>query len=693
MQLAALKDTISHESNARRSAPMQRVSRRRDVIALILLITLGALVRLDFMSATQFTIDGDEAIVGLMGKHILEGRGIPTFYYGQHYMGSLEAIMASFYFLLFGSSPLTLQLVPVTWSLALIPIVYLLGKSVKGPGAGLVAALLTALPPPALIIWSTKARGGFIEIVVIGSLALLCAVRWLQTSPGRLRYPLVIGLLLGLGWWVNNQIAYFIAPIGIFSLYHLFSPDGHTRLSLRNWLTRTVKIAVTGVAAFLCGGVPYWIYNIRRNFPSAGMFGISTWDQFREHLRGFWDTALPILLGAQRFWHKEATFRGAESIACLLYLLPIVVLMIARTPSILRLLLGRPDRRQPIELVLLFSVSCCLIFAISSYGWLVQAPRYLLPMYVGIFLLVGIAAEYLAQRSQLAGALLVVALVIFNGATAYGKGRAVSGEPVVFAGQRVARSHTALVEALDKLGITRIRTNYWIGYRLAFETGEKITFAMLGEPTQVRIPEYQDSGGVPHRLLPLVLVPSEVTIVKPALKRLGISFQEASAGDYRILYNLQEVFAAAPELPISTIAKVQASVGSAPENAIDGKIDTRWGTSAPQSPGQSFRIDLAAPVQVAGFQYDIGRWSNDMPKALSLEFVRKNGERTQLLTDREYQGIRHLSWNEESFVMHFPEMDTQAIILTQTGRDQIFDWSIADIHLSGSESPLGDTRK
>lgn len=660
---------------------------------LMLLVVLGALVRFDFMNATQFTIDGDEAIVGLMGKHILDGKGVPTFYYGQHYMGSLEAIMASVYFLLFGLSPVTLQLVPLTWSLALILVVYLLGKSLSGQRAGLVAALLVALPPPALIIWSTKARGGFIEIVVIGALALLYTVRWLQTSPGRLRYPLAIGLLLGLGWWVNNQIAYFIAPIGIFSLCHLFSRDARSRLSLREWLARAVKIVVTGMAAFLFGGLSYWIYNIRRNFPSAGMFGISTWDQVREHLHGFWDTALPILLGARRFWHKESTFPGAENIACVLYILPIVVLTIVRAPFILRLLVGRPDRERPIELVLLFCVSCCLIFAISSYGWLVQAPRYLLPLYVGIFVLVGVATDYLANRSKLAGALLVIALLAFNGTTAYGRGRAVSGEPVVFAGQRVARSHTALVEALNQLGITKIRTNYWIGYRLAFETAEKITFVMLGEPTQVRIPEYQDSGTVPHRLLPLVLVPSEVTIVKPALKRLGISFLEAPAGDYRILYNLREMYAAAPELPLATIAKVQASVGSAPENAIDGNIETRWGTNTPQSPGQSFRFDLVSPVKVAGFQYNIGKWSNDMPKALSLEFVGKNGERTQMLADREYQGIRQLTWNEEGFVMHFPEIEAQAIVLTQTGRDQIFDWSIADIHLRGNGPGFGDIQK
>ena len=88
-------------------------ARVREWAGVVLLVIIALLLRLDFMRGGSFVIDSDEAIVGLMGKHILEGRGIPTFYYGQHYMGSLEGICASIVFWFFGASAFTLQLVPL----------------------------------------------------------------------------------------------------------------------------------------------------------------------------------------------------------------------------------------------------------------------------------------------------------------------------------------------------------------------------------------------------------------------------------------------------------------------------------------------------------------------------------------------------------------------------------------------------
>jgi len=90
--VAPKEASVSRASAASLCHPARRGG---DRIIIVLLMALAAFIRLDFMGASQWSIDSDEAIVGLMGKHILEGRGIPTFYYGQHYMGSLEAILAS----------------------------------------------------------------------------------------------------------------------------------------------------------------------------------------------------------------------------------------------------------------------------------------------------------------------------------------------------------------------------------------------------------------------------------------------------------------------------------------------------------------------------------------------------------------------------------------------------------------------
>ena len=657
---------------------------KHEFLLVSVLLTIGLLLRLDFMRATAFTIDGDEAIVGLMGKHILEGRDIPVFYYGQHYMGSLEAIMASISFWFFGMSSCTLQLVPLVWSLALIPIMYLLGTACFGHRAGVVSALLTAVPPPALVVWSSKARGGFIEVVVLGALALLITVHWLRAQPSRLWFPAAIGFVLGVGWWVNNQIAYFMVPVGIVSLGHILGPR-ESEPSLSKRLVAIPSIVAVGAGMFFIGSIPYWVYSARHGFPSAGMFGFATYEQFREHLGGLRQIALPMVIGAKRFWHKQQVFPGAVLFGYLLYGLPLAIVAVARIREEFGVWIGRIDRRHPVELFSLFCISCCLIFAVSSYGWLVQAPRYLLPLYVGIFVLLGVAAEYLLRISRLAGYGFVAFIVVFHLAGAYYGGRAVAGEPMVFAGQRVARDHGPLIEALDQLGITKVRTNYWIGYRLAFETAERVTFVMLAEPDQIRIPEYQDSGSTPHELLPLVLVQSEAKIIKPAMARVGISFSELKAGEYQILFNLTRSAPEPSSLPASVIVSADGFGGNSARSALDGSLQTRWGTGAPQSPGQSFRVQLRPGTVINGLGYRFGTWLRDIPKSMSVDALLVDGTSVTLLSPLEYKGVRYLAWGAGGFTIRFDPVAAQALILRQLGKDPVLDWSIAELVLFGRQ--------
>lgn len=656
---------------------------------LLLFVVVGFVLRLDFMRAVSYTIDGDEAIVGLMGKHILEGRNVPVFYYGQHYMGSLEAIMASASFFLFGMSSFSLQLVPLVWSLGLIPVMYVLAGSIFGARAGLVAALLTAVPPPALIVWSSKARGGFVEVVVLGTVALVLTVRWLQAEPERLRFPAAIGLVLGIGWWVNNQIVYFMVPIAIVSLGYVLRSQLEYA-SVRYRVQRLVSIVAVGTGTFLLGGFPYWAYNIKHGFPSAGMFGLCSAQDFLKHLDGLFSVALPMLLGAQRFWQKDPVFPGALLLAGVLYGAPLVFVVLVRIREELRALTGQVDRRHPVELVSLLCVACCFVFAVSSYGWLFQAPRYLLPLYVGLFVLLGVAAEYMARLSKIAARCFVVAVVGFHLLGAYYPERAVSGEPFVFGGQRVARDHAPLIAALGRLGIAKVRTNYWIGYRLAFETEERVTFVGLAEPDQVRIPEYQETGDIPRDLVPLVLVESEANIVKPALTRVGISFSEEKAGEYTILFNLAKVYSEPKVVSNEVVSGVEASGLQPARGAVDGALDTRWGTGAPQAPGQTFTVTFVPGTLLVGFEYDAGIWKGDMAKSLSVEAQLTDGSMETLLTRHEYRGVRHLSGREPRFTIRFPPREVRSLTFRQLGRDPVIDWSIAELRFYGTQKGTGD---
>jgi len=195
------------------------ILRSKDLLCLIFILSATIFTRYKFLKYWYTNFDGDEAIVGLMARHILKGE-TPVFYYGQEYMGSLEALIASFYFHLFGSSPLILKLSPFTFFLLFQIFSYFLFKRVGGRVIAFVACQFLVLSPPVLSIWSVRARGGHIEILALGVLSLLVFFKYLECTDKKksIFYLFLLGLAIGIGWWTSHLIIFFLIPIFIYFL-------------------------------------------------------------------------------------------------------------------------------------------------------------------------------------------------------------------------------------------------------------------------------------------------------------------------------------------------------------------------------------------------------------------------------------------------------------------------------------------
>src|SRR6266851_1580995 len=98
------------------------IRRRPFAIGLAVALVVGLAVRLAVIASPLGELDGDEAVVGLMARHIAFLGDRPVFYYGQPYLGSLEAFSAAPLFLLLGSSAVLLKLVPTVFSLGFLAI-------------------------------------------------------------------------------------------------------------------------------------------------------------------------------------------------------------------------------------------------------------------------------------------------------------------------------------------------------------------------------------------------------------------------------------------------------------------------------------------------------------------------------------------------------------------------------------------
>src|SRR5438067_5439978 len=123
------------------------MARRPFAVGLGVALFAGLALRLAVIASPLGELDGDEAVVGLMARHIAFLGDRPVFYYGQPYLGSLEAFSSAPLFRLFDSSTVLLKLVPTVFSLGFLAVSAGLARRLFGTGAALATAAYLAIPP------------------------------------------------------------------------------------------------------------------------------------------------------------------------------------------------------------------------------------------------------------------------------------------------------------------------------------------------------------------------------------------------------------------------------------------------------------------------------------------------------------------------------------------------------------------
>ncbi len=665
-------------------------SRERAFVLLALMMALALGLRLDFLIANNFVIDADEAIVGLMAMHISQGSAWPAFYYGQHYMGSLEPLLVAALFRIWGPSSGALVSIPLMFSIWMVPLVYLIARTISGRLGALAAALLMAVPPTGLVVWSAKARGGFIEVIVLGALALLFTARWLKSEQRELSQTALIGFLLGLGWWTNNQVVFFMLPIGFMMTAALLQgPSTYLREPLIVRVRQVVQHGGVGLAAFLAGGLPFWMYNLSNDFASFGMFSPAGTKDLSAHIEGLFTIAIPMLLGAKRFWQHEDIIPHASLFAYVLLGIAVLSYVVARLRNVVALAALKVDAGRPVELFSLFVLGSLCTFALSSYGWLFEAPRYLLPVYVGLFVLLGFLIEHWYGYARWFAFSMLTLFLGLHLLSSYWNGRALPGEPHVYNGQRVEKDHSALLAWLESTNVPWIRTNYWIGYRVAFETQEKTRFVPFHEPYHERIPEYAAEAKLLDRgQMPLVLVPAQGELVERALKALGLSYETASLSGYQVLWGVKRNIEPGRLVSAENFVASSSNTSMDPGLAVDQNLESRWGTGEPQHPGQEFRITFNEPRQVNAIAFDFGKWPHDFPRGLQIEFGRTDGTVEVFLPSANWEAVRYYNEHDSRFLFSFPQKQLTFVRFVQTGEDSVFDWSLAEVQAYGMEEEI-----
>jgi hypothetical protein len=150
-------------------------------LAAIAIVILGTLMRLILIALNWPAPYNDEATMGLMAMHIAYHGAHPLLYYGQNYMGSLEAYLGAAFFLLLGPTTFALRLgLLILYALFLLCL-YLLASRLFPKSLALFTILVLALGAPDFVFRQLMAAGGPPDYLFSTTLLLLLTA-WLAYS-------------------------------------------------------------------------------------------------------------------------------------------------------------------------------------------------------------------------------------------------------------------------------------------------------------------------------------------------------------------------------------------------------------------------------------------------------------------------------------------------------------------------------
>src|SRR5262249_496704 len=264
---------------------------RRHALFIGVFILIAA-VRFLILLTSQTHVHSDEAIIGLMGKHILEGHYFPFYMYGQAYNAGAawEAYLAAISFVLFGVSVISLKSCIVVLSLLCLVLFYCLCQALYDERTAFLATIVLVLTP-SLLKWQFPVIGYSWYFLSLPLLTLLFLS--IQSTPNR-RWPLFLlfGAVSGLSICSLELGIAFNLALWVLILMR-------RSLSLKN--------ALAALAGFISGYSPTIVFNLTHHF--------ANWNSVLEKTSGGGLTALyhPETL-SQIFVTEMPKFFGADTV-------------------------------------------------------------------------------------------------------------------------------------------------------------------------------------------------------------------------------------------------------------------------------------------------------------------------------------------------------------------------------------------
>jgi hypothetical protein len=425
----------------------------------------------------QSQFDADQAVTGLMAKHIAELRAFPVFWYGQTYMLGVESWLAAPLFALFGASVTALKAPLLVMNVAIALLLFRLLNREAGlsdaRAAG--ATLVFVLAAPITAAHFVTANGGNVEP------ALYVLLLWMLR-----RRPVWMGAVLGVGF-LNREFTIY----GAFALLTidlarrtLFTRDAARRYGVAFGVAAAVWLAFTGLRHVSSAAGPGTsVADIHSALAGNNLLQVA--ERLCMDPRGIaagvgriFTVHWPELFGLESqpltdFGIESAVRQGLDGSGWLLvplFGIPFVrIIQLPPSRGAAHPRFGETGRSD-------FCLYLIVVAVLSSAGYLVgrcgvidfYTMRYELLSVLGA---VGLAGWYLrieGSRALLAAWWICYAAVLAIAIVAHARllGEYVTTPPIA--------PKQELIEALDARGIEYGYTDYWTAYYVTFLSRERI---------------------------------------------------------------------------------------------------------------------------------------------------------------------------------------------------------------------------
>ncbi len=520
---------------------------------IIFAIFSAVILKTSLLVANVIPFNADEAVVGLMARHILQGK-FPIFFYGQAYMGSLDAWIISLGFLIFGQHVWVIRLVQMLIYLGTLVTTALIAKTMAGNWrTGAIAAWLMAIPTINVTLYTTASLGGYGEAMLIGNIIVLVSLRIANNIIDSNFWKwLFLGLFVGLGFWAFGFTLVYAIPSLIWLIWRLISAIKSGQVN-QSSMGRIAKYTGAILIGGIIGSIPLLYYAFINGVNGlmselqgsaiAGVEQLSYIAQIGQHIwsllvlgstvifgiRPPWEVrwlALPLLPYAMVFWLGAISFGVHTSV--------------------------KEHQSKPGWLLLVSVVVCVLLgFVMTPFG-ADPSGRYFVVLMAPLAILAAEMISWLHNRMGYWSLGLVGLILIYNlVATIQCAHQYPPGITTQFyeISQVDHRYDQELIKFLESHDEKQGYTNYWVSYPLAFLSEERLIFVpRLPYHADFRYTQRDDRYQPYDQLVESADRAAYITTNHPALEQylrdafsgMQIAWQEAEIGDYHVFYDLSQ---------------------------------------------------------------------------------------------------------------------------------------------------------